>query len=130
MISNLELENQGFLHAKGIGVDIVEIERVKNLIEKYDNRFIQRILGIEELSIFHSLTLPRNIRFAAKRFAAKEAISKALGTGIGDYSFKDIQILNLESGKPYVKLKGFKANNILISISDEKKLCIAFAICM
>ena len=103
----------------GIGTDILQKSRIENIYEK----LAKKILGREELGIYERKK--DKISYIAKRFCAKEAIAKALGTGIGkEYGFKDLQILNDEKGKPYV----FGRDDILISISDEKEYIVAFAI--
>lgn len=117
----------------GIGVDIVDVNRIKKLIDKSE-AFIEKIFTEEEVSSLRE----RNLRpeFVAGRFAAKEAISKALGTGIRGFSFKDIIITNDVLGKPKVRLTGraeeiAEANGkyfINLSISHEVNNAIAFAI--
>lgn len=85
---------------KGIGIDIVEIERIK---EKYrrNERLKERILTNKEQELFNTLPERRKMEFLAGRFAAKEAFSKAYGTGIGkELSFQDIEIVTDEKGKP------------------------------
>ncbi len=87
----------------GVGVDIVEIYRIKKAIERNDN-FINKLFNTEEIEYFNS----RNLRpeFIAGRFAAKEAVAKALGTGFRGFNFKDILIDRTSLGKPFVKLNG------------------------
>lgn len=117
----------------GIGVDIVEIERIRKSLNKGD-AFLEKIFAVEEIEALRK----RNLRpeFVAGRFAAKEAVSKALGTGIRGFSFKDIVITNDDLGKPLVNFTG-KAKDILnvygktiinLSISHENNNAIAFAI--
>ncbi|WP_163102434.1 holo-ACP synthase [Peribacillus alkalitolerans] len=85
----------------GIGLDIVEIDRIRNLTQRQP-RFVDRILTLTEKEKFEGLKDGRKIEFLAGRFAAKEAFSKALGTGIGkDLQFIDMEILSDERGKPY-----------------------------
>ncbi|MGE3320327.1 MAG: holo-ACP synthase [Candidatus Berkiella sp.] len=119
----------------GIGTDIVEIARIQKLYEQYGDRFVKRILSEAEqdLFAFHHYSTA----FLAKRFAGKEAVAKALGTGIGEsLAFTEISITNEQSGKPIVTLEG-KAKNRLtelsirelsISLSDEKSYALAFVI--
>jgi len=88
----------------GIGIDLVEMQRIKEMIEKQP-KFLDRILTENEMTVFHSLSKKRQVEFLAGRFAAKEACSKAFGTGIGkEISFQDIEILNDEKGKPILKV--------------------------
>ena len=87
---------------KGIGIDIIDIKRIKTVIEKYGERFFERILTEEEIKYCKSFSKP-DLHFAG-RFAAKEAYSKSIGTGISkDFKWKDIEILNDGRGKPYIK---------------------------
>lgn len=119
----------------GIGTDIVEHARIHSLLVKYNDKFVQRILSEQEQVIYSQAKYPGS--FLAKRFAAKEAVAKALGTGIGkELAFKEISVTNLANGQPVVTLQG-KAHlciaskgitQILISMSDEKDYSIAFAV--
>lgn len=117
----------------GIGTDIVEISRIKDAIEKNPN-FINKLFSKNEIEYFKS----RNLRteFIAGRFAAKEAVAKALGTGFSGIEFKDIEIDRTASGKPIVVLKG-KAKLIaqkhgeyrfFVSISHSIDNAIAYAV--
>ena len=120
----------------GIGVDLVENKRIKSSIKNIN--FINRVFGKKE--IIMSKKISNRINFFSKRFAAKEAFVKALGTGFrSGINFKDIEILNDKLGKPYyiinqkiIKLikikKKIKDFNIFLSISDEKKYSIAFTL--
>ena len=118
----------------GIGTDIISVDRIKNSLK---NRiFINRIFNEKE--IFKCKKIKNSINCYAKRFAAKEAFSKALGTGISDgINFNEIIILNKRSGKPYISIIGqtkktlkkkFKRKKLIISLSlsDEKKYAVAF----
>ena len=117
----------------GIGTDIVSIKRIKLSLK--NKIFIKRIFNKQEVLKCRIITNQYNCY--AKRFAAKEAFSKALGTGISSgINFKEITILNEKSGKPFIKLIGNtrkKINNkfkkkikISLSLSDEKKYAVAF----
>ncbi len=118
----------------GIGVDIIEITRIKNTFKKYNEKFINKVFTEKERSYCY-LFKNSYKKFAAK-FAAKEAVAKALGTGIGKIRWKDIEVLNNSNGAPYVKLynsaentlRKLNAKKVLVSISDTKDLAIAFAI--
>ena len=119
----------------GIGADIVEVKRIRNLdsLEK----FADKILSLNELEVFKSQIDEKKVSFLAKQFAAKEAVSKALGTGIGkDIRFNQIEILRNSDGKPYLNHDGI-ITTILndlgitkthVSLSDEKKYALAFVI--
>ncbi|MBI6873249.1 holo-ACP synthase [Clostridium aciditolerans] len=117
----------------GIGVDIVEIRRIKEAISKHAN-FIDRMFSKNEIEYLKS----RNLRpeFVAGRFAAKEAVAKALGTGFSGFEFKDIEIDRTAAGKPLVVLKGkaklmaqkYGDYKIHISISHGIDNAIAYAV--
>ena len=120
----------------GIGVDIINNDRIKLLLK--NKNFINRIFSKNEILI--SKKFLNKINFFSKRFAAKESLVKALGTGFRDnLNFKDIEIYNDKLGKPYYlvnpKMKRLikkkkKVNNfeLFLSISDEKEYSIAFTI--
>ena len=120
----------------GIGIDIVKKERIKLSIR--NNNFIQRMFSKNEILISKKIT--DKTSFFSKRFAAKEALAKSLGTGFRDgLNFKDIEILNDKNGKPYFKKSKkidriiynkfkIKNYNLFLSISDEKDYSIAFTI--
>ena len=119
----------------GIGTDIVQIPRIETILERYRIIFPTKILSNIELQFFKSLLPSKHSSFLAKRFAAKEAISKAFGIGITkrNLQFKDITILNDEFGKPYAEINSKKFNDIEkfkinLSISDDYPIAIAFAI--
>tara|TARA_Y100000741_G_C18169083_1_gene524484 strand:+ start:422 stop:808 length:387 start_codon:yes stop_codon:yes gene_type:complete len=120
----------------GIGVDIVHNKRIKNLIK--NNNFLIRTFGKKEIEISKKFFDKTN--YFAKRFSAKEALVKALGTGFRyNLNFKDVQILNNKLGKPYflktkkiddVIFKKFKIKkyDLFLSISDEKDYSVSFTI--
>ena len=118
-----------------IGTDIVEVRRIEQVFARQGQRFLARILTERELAVAGSLTCPA--RYLARRFAAKEAISKALGTGIGrQLSWRDLAIESHDSGAPYVVLssrgravlESRGGNRVLITISDERAYAVAFAV--
>ena len=120
----------------GIGVDIIENKRIKNSIK--NSKFKKRIYSSKELT--QSILSKNKVGYFSKRFAAKEAFAKALGTGFrGNLNFNDIEIINDKMGKPYyvkttkitkIIKKKFKVKkfNCFLSISDEKDYSTAFAI--
>ena len=120
----------------GIGVDIVENNRLKKLIK--NKQFISRIFSQKEID--KSKKIKNKTNYFSKRFAAKEALSKAIGTGFRKgLNFKDISIINDKYGKPNYELNSnvkkfiyskFKVKKIKISLSlaDEKKYSIAFSV--
>ena len=89
----------------GIGIDVVEIDRISSAIERHGESFISRLFTAEERNYCESQKRPA-LHFAA-RFAAKEAVSKALGTGIGNHAgWLDLEIIRGENGAPRMKLHG------------------------
>ena len=120
----------------GIGVDIVKNKRIKTLIK--NKLFISRTFSQNEIKT--SKNISNKINYFSKRFAAKEALAKSLGTGFrNNLNFKDIEILNNKKGKPFyskskkidtIIKKTFKISNfnLFLSISDEKDYSIAFTI--
>jgi holo-[acyl-carrier protein] synthase len=119
----------------GIGVDIAEIARVDALHEKFGERFAQRILTADELSEYHRRKNSNS--FLALRFAAKEAVAKACGTGIGaELGFHAMQIDSDAQGKPELRfleaagplVRRLQIGNSLISLSDEKHYVVAMAV--
>ena len=125
----------------GIGTDILEIKRISKIIKKYDNKFINRVYGPNEISVIKNKK--NNLdEFLSKRFAVKEAVWKALNPkrGVG-LIFKEIETLNDENGKPHLFFSGKAESFILekekelkaklkfdISLSDERKYVIAFVV--
>ena len=117
----------------GIGTDIVNVDRIKKSLK--NKKLLYKLFSKEEILKCNKLKNSHNCY--AKRFAAKEAFSKALGTGISKgINFNEIIILNEKNGKPFLKLDGHTKQtvkkklkkNIIISltISDEKKYALAF----
>ena len=125
----------------GIGTDILNLERLKKIINKYDQKFIDRIYGKNEIKISKS-KLINSMNYFGKRFSAKEATWKALSPNRGDgLFFKEIETLNDINGKPYLffsgKTKQFiekKEKNLKaklkfdISLSDDHPFVIAFVV--
>lgn len=120
----------------GIGVDIIDNNRIKKSIK--NQNFIKRVYTAKEINT--SKMVKNRVNFYAKRFAAKEAFVKALGTGFRkNLNFKDIEILNDKLGKPYYSInsklkkiifRSLKVKNLdfFLSLSDEKLYSIAFAV--
>ena len=102
----------------GIGTDIVNIKRMTKVIKKNDKNFKKRIFTSKEIN--YCKTKKNPYPYYAKRFAAKEALSKALGTGIRKgINFKNIEILNDKYGKPSIKLNGSTANYLTKKIKSK-----------
>jgi holo-[acyl-carrier protein] synthase len=89
----------------GIGVDLVDCNRIQNSIDRFGERFLKRVFTEGEIAYSNSMKFPA--RHLAARFAAKEALSKAFGTGIGKaMGWRDLDVRKKESGEPYVVLSG------------------------
>lgn len=116
----------------GLGNDIIEIERVRQSIERHGQHFLDRLFSHKEQS--HCLQFKDSAPHFAGRFAAKEAIAKALGTGFGaELAWHDLEVLGNEIGKPIVHLsesakKRFNDPKILVSISHSISHATAVAI--
>jgi holo-[acyl-carrier protein] synthase len=119
----------------GTGIDIIEVERIAASYEKFGERFLNRILVEGEVQ--YCLSHKRPGPFLAARFAAKEAVSKAFGTGIGaQLSWQDIEVKRKESGEPYVVMHGKGAGLmkergarvVHLTISHTEKHATAMAI--
>jgi len=119
----------------GTGIDLIEVARIAASFEKFGERFVNRILLPDEIA--YCLAHKNPAPFLAARFAAKEAISKAFGTGIGaQLSWQDMEVRRKESGEPYVVLHGKGkdlfvargAKQLLISLSHTQGHATAMAI--
>lgn len=116
-----------------IGTDIVEIHRIAEALERQGDKFVQRILTESEIAEYQ--LRGHSVSYLAKRFAAKEAIAKALGTGIGrGISFQQMVVSNNAEGAPQVelqakaaeRLKQLGGSKVLLSLSDEKSYALAY----
>ncbi len=119
----------------GIGTDIVRIARMAENLARYGERFAARILSDAELTVFQQSTQPA--QFLAKRFAAKEAAAKALGTGFRDgLSLRDIGVANDALGKPALVFSAraqemLKKQEVIashLSLADEREYAIAYVV--
>lgn len=119
----------------GIGTDLVKISRVKKIHKKFSKNFADRILHKNEKRIYRELKAPAT--YLAKRFAAKEALAKALGTGIAHgVTFQEIETVNDENGQPSVTLHGetlkvadeLGVKRIFLSLTDEDKYAVAYVV--
>jgi len=119
----------------GVGTDIINIERVEHILTKNKEGFVRRVLSEHEQALFANKG--DSASYCAKRFAAKEAFAKALGTGIGKIvSFQDLTVRNNDSGKPYFipseKLRLYLLSKNIkhahLSLSDEKYNAVAFVV--
>ena len=117
----------------GVGVDIVEVSRLDRSVKRWGAKFEQRFFSEREVKMFANRM--EEPSFLARQFAAKEAVSKALGTGMNRISFRDITVTRNEAGAPLVELSGNAATRavamgvekIHISMSDERDYAIAYA---
>lgn len=124
----------------GTGTDLTTISRIADIHRQAGARLLRRILSAEEQDVAATKTGERLDRFLARRFAAKEAVAKALGTGIGGQAFFiEISITNDDAGKPLVTLSGHAAERLAtlaagkdvavhLSLSDEGDLAMAYAV--
>ena len=119
----------------GTGIDIIEVDRIKNSIQKYSDRFKKKIFTQKEIDYCHSQPDPAK-HFAA-RFTVKEAVLKCFGTGMtGGILWKDIEVGKLSSGQPVLNLHGngkklfnqLKLKHIHVSITHDKTYAVAHAI--
>ena len=110
----------------GHGIDIEELASIQNAVEKRKG-FAQRVLTDKEMERFASLKGRRQIEYLAGRWSAKEAFSKAMGTGIGKLGFQDLEILNNERGAPYFSKSPF-SGKVWLSISHTDQFVTASVI--
>lgn len=119
----------------GIGTDIVDIARIGRLLKRHPERFAERILHPAELERFRQVA--SKSAWLAKRFAAKEAVAKALGTGIGqDVRLQEIETRHNERGKPCLQLYGVTrafadtlgVTTLELSVADERTHAVAFVV--
>ena len=119
----------------GIGVDIIEITRVDEINQKFGERFARRVLTADEFLEFERRK--RSSNYLATRFAAKEAVAKACGTGIGEQlGFHSLQIESDAQGKPLLRfmqaadalVERLQIRNAQVSLSDEKHYAVAMVV--
>jgi len=116
----------------GIGIDLVKVSRIEAVLARHGQRFVERILHPNELLVYQSHSHP--LAYFAKRYAAKEALSKALGTGIArGVNFNEIETQLNELGRPHLILHGttldkadeLGVKHLFITLSDEQDYAIA-----
>ena len=119
----------------GVGTDLIEVRRIENALRRFGERFAKRILCEPELKRFRAHKQP--VHYLAKRFAAKEAFSKALGTGIhAPANWHGVWVVNLKSGKPQLQfsdplqelLKQRQIRSSHLSLTDEREIASATVI--
>ena len=110
---------------KGIGMDLIEIERIEQSLAKCD-RLASRVLTRNELEIFQQYQSDqRRAEFLAGRFSAKEAFAKATGRGIGTLSFQDIEVISDDKGAPFIKAVGYEDDRVFVSITHSRHYAAA-----
>jgi holo-[acyl-carrier protein] synthase len=109
---------------KGIGIDIVEIGRVKTAVKQFGSKFLNKIFTKREIKY---CTKKKALKFPelAARFAAKEAYSKAVGTGMNGIRWREIEIINNNNGKPHLFVKHKLNRKALISLSHSMRYAAA-----
>ncbi len=123
----------------GVGTDIVEIARIAAALERHGDRFVDRILGPQERARYdarRARSPRRGVAFVSTRFAAKEAISKAIGLGLRlPMTWRAVEIVNAPSGQPQVLVHGALAEfirarrlRLSVSVTDEREVAMAFAV--
>lgn len=123
----------------GIGTDLCDLRRIAATVERRGERFAQRVLGPQELRVFHARSErapARGLRFLATRFSAKEAFSKAIGTGIhSPMTWRACEVLTEPSGKPFIQLSGelatwFEARSLRahVTVTDETDYVATFVV--
>jgi len=117
---------------KGIGVDVIEIPRLQQAIDKWGDIFLRKVFTEREYE--YSQTKKNQTQHFAARFAVKEAVAKALATGwSGGFSWKDVEVENDAAGKPSVVLSGnlkeiLAGKRVHVSISHSENVVVAFAV--
>lgn len=114
-----------------VGVDLVDIERIRQTVERFGDRFTSRVFTADELAAANGR--PASL---AARFAAKEAAAKALGWGIGQIAWRDIEVVSDDRGKPALRLHGPAGERartlgiaeLALSLAHERALAIAFVV--
>ncbi len=120
-----------------IGTDICSLTRIESAWRRFGDRFVERVLSAGERRAFYELAIPNRAAYLCKRFAAKEALGKALGTGIGaGISWQHIEVKRRRGEAPQVFLSGeararadaMGVGSVHLSLSDEKDFALAFVI--
>ena len=115
----------------GIGIDIVEIKRIRNLLDRWQEKFLHRVFTEKEIEYCQKKSNP-SFHYAV-RFAAKEATGKMFGTGLGNIGWKDIEVLHKDNGNPYLNFRNNaekeiinnNIKNVHLSLSHEKEYAVA-----
>ncbi|PMS19414.1 holo-ACP synthase [Trinickia dabaoshanensis] len=123
----------------GVGTDLIQVSRIAAVMARTKGRFAEKVLGPDELRVYHARKArseARGLAFLATRFSAKEAFSKAIGLGMHwPMTWRALQTLNEASGKPFVKASGELADWLAargitaqVTISDERDYAVSFVI--
>ncbi len=123
----------------GIGTDLCDVRRIEATLKRKGDRFAEKVLGPDEMKVFaarRARVEGRGVRFLATRFSAKEAFSKAIGMGLHmPMTWRDCEILNERSGKPFIRLHGelaawFEARQLTahVTVTDESDYVAAFVV--
>lgn len=123
----------------GIGTDLVEIGRIAAAVDRFGDRFVERILGPQERARYEARrarSASRGLAFLATRFAAKEAVSKAIGLGLrSPMTWRAVEIVNAPSGQPQVVAHAALAEflrrkrlRLSVSVTDEQTMAMAFVV--
>jgi holo-[acyl-carrier protein] synthase len=112
---------------QGIGIDIIEIDRIKAAVKAHGKAFINRIFTPQEIKY---CTSRKSFKFPelSARFAAKEAYSKAIGLGLSGLRWKEVEVGNDKSGKPYLSISGKKQKNLHITLSHSLNYAVAMVV--
>ncbi len=116
---------------KGIGIDVIEIERIKEAVDKYGEKFLEKVFTPREVNYCRTRKEYKTPELAV-RFAAKEAYSKAIGTGIAGFGrnnhgikWTDVEIVNNKLGKPHISIKGAISEKAHVSLSHSRDFAVA-----
>jgi len=123
----------------GVGTDLCDVRRITATLARKGDRFAEKVLGPDELRVFHARRAKvesRGVRFLATRFSAKEAFSKAIGLGLHmPMTWRDCEILNERSGKPFIRLHGALARwfderglTAHVTVTDETDYVATFVV--
>jgi holo-[acyl-carrier protein] synthase len=123
----------------GVGTDLCDVRRIAATLERKGDRFAEKVLGPDEMKVFHARRAKvegRGVRFLATRFSAKESFSKAIGLGLRmPMTWRSCEILNERSGKPFIRLHGdlaewFAARGLTahVTVTDESDYVATFVV--
>ncbi len=108
----------------GVGIDVVELDRFEDILRRWGKKFLERVFTEREIS----LAPKDSLRFFAGRFSAKESFMKALGFGIGPLSFRNIEVLRNDKGKPFIVSSYPVPGRVLVSITHTEKFAASVVV--